>query len=116
MFQGGRYRVANDCTVTQGKVEVVRLPKSPWALFQVVEYLRAFLFGRIGWNSLGGTLIISGAFGLFRRDIVIEAGGYETNSVGEDMELIVRLHRVMRQKKTLSNQFCMGICVLHRSP
>jgi cellulose synthase/poly-beta-1,6-N-acetylglucosamine synthase-like glycosyltransferase len=98
IVSGGTIRVANDCTVKNGQVEEVRLPKSPWALFQVVEYLRAFLFGRIGWNSLGGTLIISGAFGLFRRDVVIDAGGYERNSVGEDMELIVRLHRMMRQK------------------
>src|SRR5581483_10908009 len=60
---------------------------------QSLEYLRAFLFGRLGWNRLGGNLIISGAFGLFRRETVIAAGGYLHETVGEDMELIARLRR-----------------------
>lgn len=61
--------------------------------FQIVEYLRAFLFGRLGWNRLGGNLIISGAFGLFRREAVIDAGGYLHDTVGEDMEPVIRLKR-----------------------
>ena len=61
--------------------------------FQVIEYLRAFLFGRLGWNRLGGNLIISGAFGLFRRAAMIAAGGYAHDTVGEDMELVLRLRR-----------------------
>ncbi len=69
-------------------------PKQIWAACQVVEYTRAFLIGRLGWNQLGGNLIVSGAFGVFRRERVIEAGGYLHGSVGEDMELIVRLRRV----------------------
>jgi cellulose synthase/poly-beta-1,6-N-acetylglucosamine synthase-like glycosyltransferase len=60
---------------------------------QVVEYFRAFLFGRLGWNLLGGNLIISGAFGLFRRDAVVAAGGYTHDTVGEDMELVLKLRR-----------------------
>ncbi len=68
-------------------------PKQLWAACQVIEYTRAFLIGRLGWNQLGGNLIVSGAFGLFRRDRVIDAGGYLHGSVGEDMELIVRLRR-----------------------
>ena len=94
---GGTIRIANGCTIARGEISEHALPKNPWACFQVLEYLRAFLFGRIGWNALGGTLIISGAFGLFRRDLVIETGGYSVLTVGEDMELIVRLHRHMRQ-------------------
>lgn len=69
-------------------------PKQIWAACQVVEYTRAFLIGRLGWNQLGGNLIVSGAFGVFERSRVIEAGGYLHGSVGEDMELIVRLRRV----------------------
>lgn len=69
-------------------------PKQIWAACQVVEYTRAFLIGRLGWNQLGGNLIVSGAFGVFQRSRVIEAGGYLHGSVGEDMELIVRLRRV----------------------
>lgn len=96
---GGIIRIVNGCSVEKGCVTRVRLPNKLLARFQVLEYLRAFLSGRMGWSVLGGTLIISGAFGLFRRGAAIEAGGYLTNTVGEDMELIVRLHRYARDKK-----------------
>ena len=96
---GGIIRIANGCSVERGVVTDVRLPKSLWARFQVLEYLRAFLSGRMGWSVLGGTIIISGAFGLFRRSLVVSAGGYDHGTVGEDMELIVRLHRYAREKK-----------------
>ncbi|MEE2643911.1 MAG: glycosyltransferase, partial [Myxococcota bacterium] len=97
IVSGGTIRIANGCSISKGKITKYGLPANPWACFQVLEYLRAFLFGRIGWNSLGGTLIISGAFGLFRRDLVMDVGGYSVLTVGEDMELIVRLHKHMRQ-------------------
>ena len=93
---GGTVRIANGCRVRDGHLETVGLPKNFLALYQIVEYLRSFLFGRMGWAGLNGMLIISGAFGVFRRDIVIEAGGYRTSTVGEDMELVVRLHKLMR--------------------
>lgn len=96
---GGIIRIANGCSVERGVVTDVRLPKSLWARFQVLEYLRAFLSGRMGWSVLGGTIIISGAFGVFRRSLVVSAGGYDHATVGEDMELIVRLHRYAREKK-----------------
>jgi cellulose synthase/poly-beta-1,6-N-acetylglucosamine synthase-like glycosyltransferase len=64
----------------------------------VVEYLRAYLSARVAWSELNATLIVSGAFGLFRRDVVVEAGGYSTSTVGEDMELVVRLHRTCRDR------------------
>jgi cellulose synthase/poly-beta-1,6-N-acetylglucosamine synthase-like glycosyltransferase len=96
---GGTIRVANGCTIRSGKIEKIGFPKNPLAAFQVVEYLRAFLFGRIGWNIFGGTLIISGAFGLFSRRATIEVGGYAHDTVGEDMELVVRMHRRLREKK-----------------
>jgi cellulose synthase/poly-beta-1,6-N-acetylglucosamine synthase-like glycosyltransferase len=95
---GGTVRIANGCKVSGGFLESVGLPGNVWALFQVVEYLRAFLFGRLGWSALNGMLIISGAFGIFRKDAVIEAGGYKARSIGEDMELVVRLHRTLREK------------------
>jgi cellulose synthase/poly-beta-1,6-N-acetylglucosamine synthase-like glycosyltransferase len=90
---GGILRIANGCVVKQGQVTDVRLPRNVWARFQVLEYLRAFLSGRMGWDALDATLVISGAFGIFRRATVVEAGGYATDTVGEDMELVVRLHR-----------------------
>jgi len=90
---GGTVRVANGSQVKGGRVQVARPPHNPLAGIQAVEYLRAFLFGRLGWNRLGGNLIISGAFGLFRRETVIAAGGYLHETVGEDMELVARLRR-----------------------
>jgi cellulose synthase/poly-beta-1,6-N-acetylglucosamine synthase-like glycosyltransferase len=95
---GGTVRVANGCEVKEGYLTRVGLPRSPWALLQVVEYLRAFLFGRLGWSQLNAMLIISGAFGLFKTETVIAVGGYRTNTIGEDMELVVRMHRLLRQR------------------
>nr|WP_229426105.1 glycosyltransferase [Pseudoduganella violacea] len=96
---GGTVRVANGCEVRGGYLTRVGLPRNVWALFQVVEYLRAFLFGRLGWSVINGMLIISGAFGLFRKDAVLAAGGYKPKTIGEDMELVVRMHRLLREKK-----------------
>ena len=75
-----------------------RVPRSALAAFQAVEYLRAFLFGRLGWDSLNSLMIVSGAFGLFRRDVLLEAGGYWADTVGEDLELTIRLHRHLRDR------------------
>lgn len=90
---GGTVRIINGCTVRGGVLEKVGLPRNPLALVQVLEYLRAFLGGRLGWSSVNGLLIVSGAFGVFHRDTVVEAGGFRADVIGEDMELIVRLHR-----------------------
>jgi cellulose synthase/poly-beta-1,6-N-acetylglucosamine synthase-like glycosyltransferase len=79
-------------------VVAVGLPKSGLATVQVVEYLRAFLVGRVGWSRLGLLLIISGAFGLFRRSLVEAVGGWSTTTVGEDLELVFRLHRYLRER------------------
>lgn len=95
---GGIVRIVNGSTVEHGRVRQVRLPKSLLARLQVVEYLRAFLSARVAWSELNASLIVSGAFGLFRRDVVVEAGGYSTQTVGEDMELVVRLHRTCRDR------------------
>ena len=90
---GGTIRVVNGSEVKHGRVVKARVPARLLAGVQVVEYLRAFLFGRLGWNRLGGNIIISGAFGLFQRDAVVSAGGYLHDTVGEDMELVLRLKR-----------------------
>ncbi|HEV2290227.1 MAG TPA: glycosyltransferase [Gemmatimonadales bacterium] len=95
---GGIIRIANGCTVAGGRVTRVELPGSFLARVQVVEYLRSFLSGRVGWDAMGATLIISGAFGMFKRSLVVAAGGYDTTTVGEDMELVVRLHRHCRRQ------------------
>jgi cellulose synthase/poly-beta-1,6-N-acetylglucosamine synthase-like glycosyltransferase len=95
---GGTIRVANGCEVRGGLLVKAGLPGSFLAALQVVEYLRAFLLGRLGWGPLNAVLVISGAFGLFDKETVMEVGGYRTDTVGEDMELVVRLHRVLRRQ------------------
>ena len=95
----GTVRIANGCTVSGGNLERVELPGNLLALLQIVEYLRAFLFARMGWATINALLIVSGAFGAFRKDAVVEAGGYKAETIGEDMELVVRLHRVLRARR-----------------
>ena len=95
---GGIVRIANGCTIDHGRVVAVGVPRSALGGMQVVEYFRAFLIGRTGWSRVGSLLIISGAFGLFNRSLVEAAGGWSTTTVGEDVELVVRLHRYLRER------------------
>lgn len=96
---GGVVRIANNCKVNNGRITEVNLPNKMLPLYQTLEYLRAFLLGRMAWSKLNGLLLISGAFGLFDRKILIEAGGYNKDTVGEDMELVVRMRRLMHERK-----------------
>lgn len=96
---GGIVRLSNGCKVKSGQVVKVGLPRNPLARFQILEYLRAFLGGRIGLNLLKSTLIISGAFGVFRKDIALKCGGYRAASIGEDMDLVVRMRKYLHEKK-----------------
>jgi cellulose synthase/poly-beta-1,6-N-acetylglucosamine synthase-like glycosyltransferase len=96
---GGIVRVANGCKVENGRITEIGMSRNLLARFQAIEYLRAFLGGRIAFSFLNSLLIISGAFGLLRRKAAIDAGGFEIATVGEDMELVVRLHRISRLKK-----------------
>ena len=96
---GGTIRIVNGCAIRSGQVVRVGLPKSLLARFQVLEYLRAFLTGRMGWDALDSSLIISGAFGVFRRTTAVAVGGYDTRTVGEDMLLTVRLHKYCREQR-----------------
>ncbi|HWH44797.1 MAG TPA: glycosyltransferase, partial [Thermoleophilaceae bacterium] len=93
---GGIVRIANGSTVRESRMDEIRTPRSLLVNIQIVEYLRAFLTGRTGWSRLGMLLIVSGAFGMFRREVVVAAGGYDTTTVGEDAELVFRLHRHCR--------------------
>ncbi len=90
---GGIIRLSNGCTFKDGQINQVRMPRNILARFQIIEYLRAFLGGRIGLSMLKSLLIVSGAFGLFRKDIALQCGGYRGTSVGEDMDLVVRMRR-----------------------
>jgi len=97
MATGGTVRVINGARVKDGTIRDIEMPRLLIARMQIIEYLRAFLFARLGLNRLGGNLIISGAMGLFRRQVLVEVGGYQVGCIGEDMELIVRIHRRMRE-------------------
>ncbi|MBI2461577.1 MAG: glycosyltransferase family 2 protein [Candidatus Rokubacteria bacterium] len=90
---GGVVRVLNGTVVKDGIVQEIALPRDTLSMFQIVEYLRAFLFGRVGWDAVNGLLIVSGTFSLFSKAAVMAVGGYDTRNVTEDMELIVRLQR-----------------------
>ena len=94
----GIVRVVNGCTVRDGTVTEVRAPRNHLAVLQVVEYLRAFLTSRTGWSRIGSLFVISGAFGVFKKAAVLEVGGYRTDTVGEDMDLVLRLHRMYRDR------------------
>ncbi len=93
---GGLIRLSNDVELENCRVKSYRLPRNIIAAMQVLEYDRSFLASRILFDKFNGSLIISGAFGLFKKDVVVAAGGYDSNTLGEDMELVVKLHEYCR--------------------
>jgi cellulose synthase/poly-beta-1,6-N-acetylglucosamine synthase-like glycosyltransferase len=97
---GGVVRIANSCVVEDGKIVEVLLPTQLLPRMQTLEYIRAFLLGRMAWSKLNGLLLISGAFGAFDREIVLKVGGYNSKTVGEDMELVVRMRRYMAEQRS----------------
>lgn len=96
---GGIVRVGSGCEIIDGQLREIGLSKNPIVALQTTEYLRAFLTGRLGFDVMGMLLIISGAFGAFQKNALIEVGGYSRHCVGEDMELVIKLHKLMHQKK-----------------
>ncbi len=96
---GGVVRIINGCKVKAEKLVEIGLPTKMVPLFQIIEYFRAFFFGRVGWETMNMLLIISGAFGIFRKKELLEVNGYRSDTIGEDMDLIVRLHKHMIDKK-----------------
>lgn len=97
---GGNVRIANGLDVQLGSVHQQKsLPNRPLVLMQIIEYTRAFMMGRIALAKFNLVLIISGAFSVFAKKWVIAVGGYSTQTIGEDMELVVKLHRFLRENK-----------------
>jgi len=95
---GGNIGIANGCRIEDGRVTEVALPKSWFARFQIVEYMRSFLLFRMACASQNAVVLISGAFGLFRRDALIAVGGYDRTAIGEDLDLTIRLQRHFRSR------------------
>jgi cellulose synthase/poly-beta-1,6-N-acetylglucosamine synthase-like glycosyltransferase len=99
MAVGGAIRVANGCEIKGGSLRTIGVSKDWLPRFQIVEYLRAFLTARVANARINSLLLISGAFGMFRRSALLEIGGYRHDTVGEDLEVIVRIHRHMRDHR-----------------
>jgi cellulose synthase/poly-beta-1,6-N-acetylglucosamine synthase-like glycosyltransferase len=103
---GAIIRLSNGCIVRDGQVTGVGIPRNWIARFQILEYLRAFLGARLGMSMMRSTLIVSGAFGMFRKDIAMACGGYRAASITEDMDLVVRMQKHMHElKKPFRIQF-----------
>lgn len=96
---GGAIRIANGCTIRGGSLQKIGIADEMVPRFQIAEYLRAFLMNRVANAHTNTLMLISGAFGLFRRSTLVEMGGYRHDTVGEDLELVVRMHRFMRENK-----------------
>jgi hypothetical protein len=96
---GGVIRIANSCEIEGGQIRKINLPSKFYPRVQVLEYTRAFLMSRMAWSRLDGLLLISGALGMFDKEILIRSGGYSIETVGEDMELVVRMRRYMVENK-----------------
>jgi cellulose synthase/poly-beta-1,6-N-acetylglucosamine synthase-like glycosyltransferase len=94
---GGVIRIVNSCDIERGHIRQINLPKKFLPRLQVLDYTRAFLLGRMAWSHLDGLMLISGAMGMFDRETVIRAGGYNVKTVGEDMELVLRMRRYMAE-------------------
>ncbi|HKK41023.1 MAG TPA: glycosyltransferase family 2 protein, partial [Bacteroidales bacterium] len=95
---GGVIRIVNSCDVESGHIREIHLPRQILPRLQVLDYTRAFLLGRMAWSQLDGLMLISGAMGIFDRETVIKAGGYSIKTVGEDMELVLRMRRKMAEE------------------
>ncbi len=96
---GGVIRIVNSCDIEKGFIRKIHLPVKFLPRLQVLEYTRAFLLGRMAWSHLDGLMLISGAMGMFERETAIKAGGYSIHTVGEDMELVLRMRRYMAEKE-----------------
>lgn len=96
---GGTIRVANGIQFYRGRVSELRLPDRPLHIFQTIEYMRTFLIARLAWSSVNSLMLISGAFSMFRRAEVIEVGGFTRGSLGEDLDMVLKLHKLMLTEK-----------------
>lgn len=96
---GAGIRISNSCEVKEGFLVKIHFPKGWYPRFQELEYVRAFLFGRMAWSQLNSLLLVSGGLGMFDKEIAVKAGGYWHKSLGEDMELITRMRKYMYEKK-----------------
>ncbi|WP_332557266.1 glycosyltransferase [Clostridium sp.] len=96
---GGVVRIANESEIEHGNIKKIKLPQKYLSMFQLIEYLRAFFLGRAAFDYFHSLLIISGAFGAFKKETIVKLGGYTPNTIGEDMELILKIHKYLTMEK-----------------
>lgn len=96
---GGNVKVSNSAVIDNGEIKRIKTPKKAIVIFQLIEYYRVFLTNRVWFNRFNGNLIVSGAFGLFKKQSVLNVGGYSLECIGEDMDLIIKLHSFYRKNK-----------------
>jgi cellulose synthase/poly-beta-1,6-N-acetylglucosamine synthase-like glycosyltransferase len=96
---GAAIRISNSCELENGYMKKIKLANQYLPLFQELEYIRAFLMGRMAWSNINGLMLVSGGLGLFDKEIVLKAGGYDHVSFGEDIELITRMRIWMYDQK-----------------
>lgn len=96
---GAGIRISNSCIVKKGLLKGVRFPREMFPRFQELEYVRSFLFGRMAWSRMNGLLLVSGGLGMFEKKAFFEVGGYWHDSLGEDLDLVIRLRKLMHEQK-----------------
>ncbi|MEW5675918.1 glycosyltransferase [Flavobacterium enshiense] len=96
---GATIRISNSCEFKDGELYKSHYPKNFFSRFQELEYIRAFIFGRMAWSRMNSLLLVSGGLGMFDKETVIKVGGYWHKSLGEDIELITRMRKYMHEKK-----------------
>ncbi len=96
---GGLVRIVNDVVIEKGRLIDYRMPRNLLLCLQILEYDRTFLAARLLFDKFNGNLIISGAFGLFQKEMVVCVGGYDAQTIGEDMELVIKLHDFCRANR-----------------
>ncbi|MBZ9627166.1 glycosyltransferase [Psychroflexus sp. CAK1W] len=96
---GAGIRISNSCIVKEGLLKEVRFPREMFPRFQELEYVRSFLFGRMAWSRMNGLLLVSGGLGMFEKKAFFEVGGYWHDSLGEDLDLVIRLRKLMHEQK-----------------
>ncbi|NDC42322.1 MAG: glycosyltransferase, partial [Chitinophagia bacterium] len=96
---GATLRLSNSCEVDGGVITKIRAPRPLLARFQEMEYIRAFVLGKMGWSFINAVPNVSGGLGLFDKEIAVRAGGYDPMSFGEDMELLMRMNQYCKENR-----------------
>ncbi|RNA67749.1 gamma-glutamyltransferase [Alteribacter keqinensis] len=65
---------------------------------QMLDFLKAFYITKVSLARFNALAVISGAFGIFRRQALIDVGGYRS-TVGEDIDITLRMQKYIAANK-----------------